>query len=456
MTRVRAVRVPVLLRRLLPVLTAGLVGLASVAAHVSSASAGDPETSRLLIVGDSITQGSSGDYTWRFRLWQHLGPEVTMVGPRHDVWDRLSEAPGSQDYAIAFPGDAHGARWGGSLRMDGPTITEMVEASSPDVLVTDYGSNDLHYVSSPARAIEDLRAHLAAARTARPGLDVVVGEVVTRWDYFTDRLLLVAESAQYNRLLHDLAAELDTPQERVVVADLSVGWDPRRHTQDGTHPNPTGESLIAQRTAEALLNLGIGPPDPEIIAELAWEVPGPPIGVGIGQEAVDLSWSRVRTGADSVLLESRRLRPADPEHPGWERLPYAVRGGDQWRLESLIAGGRYRFRAVPVKALMTGVAGPPSPTALIRALPFGSVTSVDVVRVAGRRVRVRWPAASEATGYRVSVQLLGRRWQQLEEVARTGYRFGGLVRHGRYRFAIRPMRDLVPGRRTVSRVVRLP
>ncbi|MFC7503453.1 hypothetical protein, partial [Nocardioides sp. GCM10030258] len=27
---------------------------------------------RVLIVGDSVTQGSSGDWTWRYRLWRHL------------------------------------------------------------------------------------------------------------------------------------------------------------------------------------------------------------------------------------------------------------------------------------------------------------------------------------------------------------------------------------------------
>jgi hypothetical protein len=27
---------------------------------------------RVLIVGDSITQGSAGDFTWRYRLWKHL------------------------------------------------------------------------------------------------------------------------------------------------------------------------------------------------------------------------------------------------------------------------------------------------------------------------------------------------------------------------------------------------
>lgn len=43
---------------------------------------------RIMVVGDSITQGSSGDYTWRYRLWRHLtdrGVRVDLVGPRDDL-----------------------------------------------------------------------------------------------------------------------------------------------------------------------------------------------------------------------------------------------------------------------------------------------------------------------------------------------------------------------------------
>ena len=47
------------------------------------------EPLRVLLVGDSVTQGSAGDSTWRYRLWKHLeattaGP-VDLVGPRNDL-----------------------------------------------------------------------------------------------------------------------------------------------------------------------------------------------------------------------------------------------------------------------------------------------------------------------------------------------------------------------------------
>src|SRR5262245_36097935 len=47
-------------------------------------------TTKVMIVGDSISQGSAGDFTWRYRLWKHLAPRVTgldFVGPRTDLFD---------------------------------------------------------------------------------------------------------------------------------------------------------------------------------------------------------------------------------------------------------------------------------------------------------------------------------------------------------------------------------
>lgn len=39
---------------------------------------------RIMIVGDSISQGHEGDWTWRYRLWQWVnaqGVPVDFVGP---------------------------------------------------------------------------------------------------------------------------------------------------------------------------------------------------------------------------------------------------------------------------------------------------------------------------------------------------------------------------------------
>lgn len=56
-----------------------------------------------MFVGDSMTIGSTGDFTWRYRMWQHLnaaydGP-YRIVGPRHTLHDPTAGTATSSAYA---------------------------------------------------------------------------------------------------------------------------------------------------------------------------------------------------------------------------------------------------------------------------------------------------------------------------------------------------------------------
>ena len=54
-------------------------------------------------VGDSMTIGSAGEHTWRYRMWQHLcatlGGPFAIVGPRETLYDKAADAAVSYDYA---------------------------------------------------------------------------------------------------------------------------------------------------------------------------------------------------------------------------------------------------------------------------------------------------------------------------------------------------------------------
>src|SRR5215831_13993340 len=62
----------------------------------SSAVPGRPAgaSARIMIVGDSITEGSAGDYTWQYRLYEHLRPDGVsprMVGPSHWLFNNVTK-----------------------------------------------------------------------------------------------------------------------------------------------------------------------------------------------------------------------------------------------------------------------------------------------------------------------------------------------------------------------------
>ncbi len=81
-------------QRALPVyLVVLLLGLLPLAAACRSAD--DPV--RILLVGDSVTQGSAGDWTWRYRLAQHLvdaDVPFDFVGPDDGLLDNLTGKQG--------------------------------------------------------------------------------------------------------------------------------------------------------------------------------------------------------------------------------------------------------------------------------------------------------------------------------------------------------------------------
>lgn len=67
--------VPVTWGRLTTLIAAtGLVAAAALTAAPGQATATEPP--RLLLLGDSITQGYAGDTTWRYRLWDAYAGQV--------------------------------------------------------------------------------------------------------------------------------------------------------------------------------------------------------------------------------------------------------------------------------------------------------------------------------------------------------------------------------------------
>src|SRR5260370_21486415 len=71
-----------------------------------------------MIVGDLITQGSSGDYTWQYRLYKHLladGVRARMVGPYGWLFNNVTGSQGDHSYADPNFEYANDAAWGMAL-----------------------------------------------------------------------------------------------------------------------------------------------------------------------------------------------------------------------------------------------------------------------------------------------------------------------------------------------------
>lgn len=235
---------------------ASAVGADRSVAPAAAATADD--VAEILIVGDSITHASVGDYSWRYFAWKHLestDAQVDFVGPKRDP----HVEPGSKwkpRYNLPAFDQDHAATWGDRIayqtRHD---RTALMTQYRPDVVVLELGANDIAWMKlKPKEILPWARNWVLGARMVVPSVDIVLVEI----PWSTN-----ARAKAYNKLLGKLADELDDPGARVVVARAAKGYrtgskNGKGDTYDPLHPNTRGQVKIAAAVSDALATIGIG------------------------------------------------------------------------------------------------------------------------------------------------------------------------------------------------------
>ncbi|MEU3985530.1 SGNH/GDSL hydrolase family protein [Streptomyces sp. NPDC026672] len=219
---------------------------------------------RFMPVGDSMTIGSAGEHTWRYRMWQHLcatyGGPFKLVGPRETLYDKAADAPVSYEYADpGFP-RAHLAGWGEGWLHMAPLIGEAVRTCRADVLLVSLGLIDLGFYTDAEQTADNARAFITGARAANPRIGMVFLPVIPNVRATTDAPF-AAQVARFNELLAKAVADLDEPASSLLLASVPESYDVHADTYDGTHPNASGEHLLAEAFASAMWEAwGIGHP----------------------------------------------------------------------------------------------------------------------------------------------------------------------------------------------------
>ncbi|MFI8088389.1 GDSL-type esterase/lipase family protein [Streptomyces sp. NPDC086080] len=210
---------------------------------------------RFMPVGDSMTIGSAGEHTWRYRLWQHLctayGGPFTLVGPRETLHDPSADAPTSYAYADPDFPRAHLAGWGEGWHHMTPLIGEAVRSCRADVLLVSLGLIDLGFYTNAEQTADNVRTFVAEARAAGPGVRMAVMPVVRNIRVETDESF-AEQVTRFNELLAKTVADLDAPGSSLLLVPPPASYDFHTDTYDGTHPNETGEHKIAGAFAEAM------------------------------------------------------------------------------------------------------------------------------------------------------------------------------------------------------------
>lgn len=201
---------------------------------------GEESAIRILPLGDSITEGSTVEESYRF--W--LGRDLAASGRRVDFVGSLSGARSGP-----VPGDFdadHEGHWGWRADEVLAQVPEWAAAARPDVVLVHLGHNDLFQGEDAASTRADLEGVVTALRRVNPSVTVLLGEIIP--GEFPE----LEASPRLNREIVELARRLDRPEARVIAVDLVAGFDPELDTSDGAHPNVRGARKMAAAWLEAL------------------------------------------------------------------------------------------------------------------------------------------------------------------------------------------------------------
>ncbi|WP_150252050.1 fibronectin type III domain-containing protein [Nocardiopsis deserti] len=395
---------------------------------------------RVMVVGDSLSQGSSGDYTWRYHLWSHLREaevEVDFVGPYDGVYGLADREFGNQDYADPDFDTDHAARWGTTAQDLSAGAARVAAEYQPHYLLLLAGTEDILAGDDADSALEGVGETVSTVRVVRGQTRFVLGELPPVEDPRAN-----AEIDRFNMGLVDLAAQLTSSDSPVVVARIADGYASVNDNWDEAHPNARGELKIAAAFADALAEpLGVG---------RTYRRPLPDLAVGpatapepVAEESDDglvLSWDAV-PGATGYRVVQRRMGP-DPDEAAV--LPVDVRVDGDSRsvlVEALFSGARYEFVVRSFKGRDEGAESEPLQWVWDDDPPPGP----SWLRVVDGGATVEWEDVEEASHYEVWVRALDCGVADDRRVPVPEGRFAPAADRGRHAFPALDRRVPVDG-----------
>ncbi|MET8101877.1 fibronectin type III domain-containing protein [Streptomyces sp. NPDC005236] len=262
--------------------------------------AGDGDTGtaplRVMVVGDSMSEGMEGDWTWRYRLWQWFKDQhvaVDFVGPYRGTKQpdaptgppsppplqgetngnpSAAGPPVNGAYAQGVPADFDGdhfAVWGRQAAQDKDLIGPMVAQYQPDLVLFGIGFNDMGWLVSDATGtLDSVKTMVDRARAAKPGLRFAVANVPMR-PLIDGRQDLIVKTRQYNIMLANAIPSWSTSDSPVKLVDWEGAYSCDTNTcpagYDNLHPNALGEYQIASAYERTLHDgYGIGQSVPAV------------------------------------------------------------------------------------------------------------------------------------------------------------------------------------------------
>lgn len=234
-----------LIRRfILPTFVTGmLLSVVCIAASTSQVVQSENQT-RIMPLGDSITQANKNHNSYRRLLWLQLRKanyNVDFVGSsRENMGGTSPQSDFDQD---------HEGHWGWRVDQILDHIDVWASISQPDIVLIHLGTNDIIHNQSSESTIAELRKLIETLRGINPRIKMLIAQLIPCGKR--------AKIQQLNKLIVKLAKDTNTQESPVIAVDHFSDFNAKagKDTYDGCHPNESGEKKMAERWFNALKNV---------------------------------------------------------------------------------------------------------------------------------------------------------------------------------------------------------
>ncbi len=190
---------------------------------------------RIMLLGDSITQGDTNSY--RRPLWIALGEAGMSVDFVGSMSREYSGGNDTNDY------DAdHEGHWGWRADQVLGRIDQWAAQASPDIVLMHLGTNDIGGGQDIDETIDEIDQIIKRMRAHNPRVHVLLAAIIPVAHYAA-----TIRIERFNAGLAELAKAKDTSTSRVILVDHFTGFDALQDTYDGIHPNDGGNEKMANR-----------------------------------------------------------------------------------------------------------------------------------------------------------------------------------------------------------------
>ncbi len=195
----------------------------------------------IMPLGDSIT---AGPLSYRAKLLKLL--KDADYGVQYEG----SQAGGNPNYPELGNLD-HEGYGGKTIQFLVEHIKEVYPVYGSDIVLLHAGHNQFADQGPVPGVVESTRQIIEYVRSVNPNVVVMLAQVIP-----SGKLPKYSYIPELNEELGKLAAEMDTPAQRVAIVNMAEGWDWRADTTDDlVHPTREGGEKMAQKWFGALVKV---------------------------------------------------------------------------------------------------------------------------------------------------------------------------------------------------------